>query len=232
MSALQVVVPAQITELERKAMPWPAKAQALQVVDQETHDRAAEELLVIKDLEKEVEEHHRPMIESAHAAHKAALAAKAKLLDPLKAAEVTYKTRIFNWEEERRREAEAERRRIEAEARARAEAELEAAIEQAEAAGASAVEVEAMIEQAPEPVFIPEVRTFEPAKGVSAAGWTYSVEVTNMRELCRAIADGRAADNLVEPSTVLSGMARALKDRFNIPGCKLVKTPRVSAGRR
>ena len=157
---------------------------ACTISDHAGYERAVELTRAVKSLQAEAEAHHRPVIDAAHKAHRAALDALKRILDPLQAAETTLKQRIGAWAEaeERRREAEARKAREEAarlqreaearqreeyerqlaEARAAAEAErlererqIEAALEEAEANGASAVEVEAIMAQAQEEVPLP-----------------------------------------------------------------------------
>lgn len=157
---------------------------ACTITDHAGYERAVELTRAVKSLQAEAEAHHRPVIDAAHKAHRAALDALKRILDPLQTAETTLKQRIGAWAEaeERRREAEARKAREEAarlqreaearqreeyerqlaEARAAAEAErlererqIEAALEEAEANGASPIEVEAIIAQAQEEVPLP-----------------------------------------------------------------------------
>lgn len=50
----------------------------------------------------------------------------------------------------------------------------------------------------------------------------YKAKVVNLRELARAVADGAVPESYIEPGqTVLNGVARSLKEAFNVPGCVL-----------
>lgn len=166
-------------KIEQQVTTLAQQVTACTISDQSSYERAVELTRGVKALQAEAESHHRPVIDAAHKAHRAALDALKRILDPLQAAETTLKQRIGAWveAENRRREEEARKAREEAariqreaearqreeyerqlaEARQRAEqerlareAELEAKLEEAEASGASAVEVEAIIEQAAE----------------------------------------------------------------------------------
>jgi hypothetical protein len=54
---------------------------------------------------------------------------------------------------------------------------------------------------------------------------TWSAEVVDLKALCRAIADGKAPENLVAADMkVLGQLARALKSAFNVPGCRAVSS--------
>jgi len=166
-------------KIEQQVTTLAQQVTAYTISDQAGYERAVELTRGVKALQAKAEAHHRPVIDAAHKAHRAALDALKRILDPLQAAEATLKQRIGAWveAENRRREEEArkareeaariqreaeERQRAEyerqlAEARERAEqerlereAQIEAALEEAEANGASAVEVEAIMAQAPE----------------------------------------------------------------------------------
>jgi hypothetical protein len=166
-------------KIEQQVTTLAQQVTAYTISDQAGYERAVELTRGVKALQAKAEAHHRPVIDAAHKAHRAALDALKRILDPLQAAEATLKQRIGAWveAENRRREEEArkareeaariqreaeERQRAEyerqlAEARERAEqerlereAQIEAALEEAEANGASAVEVEAIMAQAVE----------------------------------------------------------------------------------
>lgn len=175
------VVDAKNQELTEKALTHEQKAEALVVSSDEQRTAAAEYLLVVADLRREVEDHHAPIIKAAHAAHKAAIAACNKLLVPLQKAEEILKSRIGAYDLKKRQEAEAERQRLlaqqreaemaarraqqeaerqaaearrkaEEEARKAHEAEIEKQIELAEANNASAAEIQAIIDTPTPPV--------------------------------------------------------------------------------
>lgn len=235
MSALATMPPTRPDPaLEDRTLTLAEQALGLTVVDQVTHDNAAELLLAVKGLRNEAEAHHRPMINAAHQSHKISLAALQKIDDPLKQAEQILKTRIGGWEAEQLK-LQAEQERIAREqAEAARAAETEAEIEQAEAAGAPVEEVQAIISQAemrptPRPVVAP---TFVKAKGVSTV-MVYAAEVFDIKALCRAVADGKVSSEMVQPNmTALNGMARALKSTMQIPGVRCIETPSVRAGGR
>lgn len=193
---------------------------------------ACDFLLGLKDLLKKANEVFDPAIAAANASHKAAIAAKKKVTDPITEAERAIKPKIGMYETEQRRKAEEERRRAEEEERKRREAELEASLEEAEADGASADEVQAIIDQ---PIPMPRVKpapTFQSAKGV-ATRCVYKAEVYDARALYRAVAEGAVSPNLVAPNmTALNQMARAMRDTMNIPGVRAVPDIQVAAGRR
>jgi len=218
--------------LEERAMTITQRAQAIRVVDQLSYEQAAEMLLGIKDLRREAEDHHRPMIDAAHKSWKSALAGLHRIDGPLCEAEKILKNGIGGYESEQRR-LQQEREREAREAAERAQAELlEASIEAAEAEGASVEEVRAIIEQ---PMVAPTVTvapTIQKVSGVSMAK-TYRAEVSNLRELCKAVALGTVPEAYVTANMpALNGVARSTRGSLRIPGVRIVEETNVRAGRR
>jgi len=218
-------------ELENQALSWPEKAQAITIVDQGSYDKATGLLIDIAALEKEIIDHHKPIKDAAFAAHKAAVAAEKRLLDPLAQAKGILKGGIGVWmrEQERIRQ-EAERKAREEQARLEEEARLKLAV-QAEEMGASEETTEEIL-STPMPVEIPVVPpTYQKTKGVSA-GQRWRAEVYNIKMLCAAIAEGKASSEMVQPNmTALNAMARAMKSTFNLPGVRAVPETTVSVRR-
>jgi hypothetical protein len=219
-------------DLETRAMTLAEQAKALKVIDQLSYDLAAERVLAVADLRREIAAHHEPIKRAAHAAWQGIIAAERKLLDPVVEAERIYKAAIATYEEEQRRlEAEA-RRLAEAEVRRQAEEQLEFVLEQAERDGADVEEIAAMI-NAPLVVAPPRVEpTFQQAKGVSiAANW--KGEVVSLEQLVKAIAAGQANIGLVTANeTAINQLAKATRGTLAVPGIRFFSAPVVRAGRR
>jgi hypothetical protein len=219
-------------DLENKALTLTQEARALAVTDQRTYQLAAERLLAVADLRREIVAHHEPIKRAAHSAWQQVLAAEKRLLDPVADAERIYKTGIASYEaEQRRREAEA-RAKAEAAAQRAAEEQRERELEQAEAQGADAEEITAMIAA---PLVVPPARVepaFQQAKGVTvAANW--KGEVTSLEALVKGIAGGKANLNLVmanEPA--INQLARATRGTLQIPGIHFFSQSTVRAARR
>jgi len=225
--------PPPIQRIEQQALAWPDRAAAVAITDQWSYNAAVELLRAVKGLRDEAESHHRPMIEAAHKAHKATLAALKKIDEPLVNAEGTIKRKIGDWDQEQ------ERIRKEAELAAQREAErlhaeqLEKELEALEASGAKPAEVKAVIEQAEfTPVVAPRpVQTYQPASGVSTQE-RWSAEVTNIHELVKFVAANPQFIQLLQVNqTALNTMARAMKQTMNFPGVKVRKEVGVSVRR-
>ena len=177
---------------------------------------------------KVLEAHMKPQIDEAHARHKKLTTLRNKLTAPFHAIKDDADKKLSAY----RREQE----RIAAEARAKAEKEAQEAAEAKRLEEAEALEAQGNIEQAsavldapviPEPVAPPP--PIAKVDGLSGRK-TYSAEVTDMVALCKAIGEGHANVELVQPnSTALNGMARALKHNLNIPGVKVIVKTTTSA---
>lgn len=221
-----------MNDLETKALSVVDKANAVHVADQLSYDSAVEMLRGIKDLRTEAETHHRPVIDAAHKAHKAALEALKKIDAPLATAEGTLKGKLATWTTEQERLAAEERRRLEAEAQRRREEELEAELAAAEASGAKPEEVAAIIEQAEvAPVYVPKptvVPGFRAAAGVSTRTQPKAV-VSDMAALVRFVATNPSYLNLLsvnEPA--LHQLARAQGQHMRIPGVTVTMSATVA----
>ncbi|MBN2118540.1 MAG: hypothetical protein JW730_18345 [Anaerolineales bacterium] len=225
--ATELAVP---ERLEQTALSWPDRAKAVSIVDQPSYDMAATLLIDIAALEAEIKEHHAPIKEAAFRAHKVAVAAEKRLLDPLASAKGILKLTISAWEiEQERIRRELERQAEEKQRKLAEEAALQAAIE-AEQNGASAAEAESILQEqlaapVPRPVIQP---TFQRMSGVSTRQ-NWHAEVTNLRELARAVGEGRISENYIEPNmTALNSAARAEKGTLRIPGVRAVLDTGIS----
>ncbi len=202
--------------LEIQTVTIATLAKSLRVKDQRTMDLAGRLLTdQIKPLIKEANEVFDPVIYSAHASHKVALAAKAKVTKPLLEAEHLLKAAVGAYiiEEQRRRTAEAERLLREQ------EEQIEAEIVAAEAEGE--VYVETFM---PLPVVTPPPMP----SGISTQERWYA-EVVSIRELAAAVGAGQQPEELLIgldrydtglSSPALNKMATALRSALSIPGVR------------
>jgi hypothetical protein len=202
-------------DLETRALTLPGQAKALKIVDQQSYQTAAERLLAVAELRREIVEHHAPMKRKAHEAWQAIISAEKKLLDPVAEAERILKAGIATYEAERRAEEQRERE-----------------LEQAEAEGADAVEVAAMI-AAPLPLVAPPAPPmFQAARGITTAV-NWKGQVTSLEALVKAIAAGQASVNLVQPNeSAINQLARATRGSLQVPGIRFSSESIVRAGRR
>jgi vacuolar-type H+-ATPase subunit E/Vma4 len=213
-----------LVPIEEKTLTLCQKAQALKVIDQISHDAAAELYLGLSALEKEISALHDPSIAACFAAHKAAIAAKQKLVGPVEQAKRIIKPKITSWEDEQRRiqaelqrQAEKQARKIEEEAR------LALAV-QAEQQGATEETVAEIIET-PVQIVVPVVApTFQKVKGFTSRAY-YSCEVVNFAALVQAAAlNPNMMCYLLPNDSALNKLADSMKETFKLPGCKLNKS--------
>lgn len=194
-------------------------------------------LNALKQVKAEVEAHHRPVIQKAHEAHKAALDALKRFTEPLDYAANRVKAAVngFIQEEKRKAEEEARKERERLAAIAREEARIEQERREAEAKARREAEGDPKVispfldpepEPEPEPVEpapIPEVKAAVPdfkAMGArTRKTWVWEVE--DIRELCRGVAEGEVDPDFVQPnSTLINTKVRQQKEKFACPGIR------------
>ena len=206
-------------ELETKALSLPDQAKEIQVIAQESRDRASSMLLTVKALRKQIDETFDPGIKKIHEAHKDALATKRKFEAPLAQAEATIKPRIamyYDLQEKKRRQEEA---RLREEARKQAEEDQLAQAVAAEQMGMHA-EAENIIQA---PVYAPTIiipKTSQPAQGISMRK-TWKYRVVNRDLIPR--------DYMLEDDKKIGGVVRAMGEQTNIPGIEVYCETGVAA---
>lgn len=235
----------EIERLTGAVTPWPDRARALVVEDQDGYERAAVLLREIKGLRSEIADTFGPIVAKALAAHREALAQRKRHEAPLELAERTIKTLMAGYVREEERKAREEAARLEREAReeearrqaAEREAEEQTRLAEAEELYAAGKNEEAMAvldapmpEPDPLPPPPPVVVTPPPrAAGISVRE-TWSAEVTDLVALVRAVADGKApAAFLRADLPAINGWARATKGSAQVPGVRVRRETGVAA---
>jgi hypothetical protein len=209
-------------ELEQQALTWPQKAKAIVITNQDSYNQAAGLLIAIATLKKEIVDHHKPIKDTAFAAHKAAVAAEKRLLDPLVEAETFIKRGlgVFVQEQERlrleaQRKVEEEARRLEEEAR------LKLAV-QAEEFGADEETVQEIV-NTPLPMQRPvAVPSFTPAAGIgSSRKPVYKWRVIDEKQIPREF--------LKIDEVKINGIVRAMGSATKIAGIQVYEDlPNIS----
>lgn len=228
MEASRVLLTPEAEEVTTRALTIPEQANAVKIVDAGSYVKAGELWNNIRELRKKVKDSFDPIIKKAHEAHREALDRKAAVDAPLDAAERTVKKAMNAWDEEQERIRREEERRLQEEARKREEeARLQAAIE-AEQAGAKEEAEQILAEPVPvAPVIVPKATPKVAGGPVFQTRWFASV--TDIKALCRAVADGKASTEYVMglekdrltgivSCPALNKMATALKGTMNVPG--------------
>jgi len=219
---------ANLQELEQKALSFPEQARVFKVADQATLNKANDFLLVIKAMQKEINETFDPVIKKAHDAHKEAVAQKKKHEAPLKEAEGIVKTlmgvylaeqrrlQVAAEEEARRLQREAELRKIEEENKQRAEA--QEAIDDSDFDKAR----EILAKEVPAAEIIPMPITPPPPK----------LEGVSVRQIWKfRIIDENAIprEYLKVDEASIGVVVRTLKDRARIPGVEVYSEDSLAA---
>lgn len=187
-------------DVEQRALSLAERAGELATLTRETYEQAGPFLSGVKALEQEIQAHYAPLKKAAHETHRKIVAAERDQLAPLVAAETTVKRAICEYEDRIERERRALQQQVE------------------EAAAIDGLDVVPVVS-------LPKVTT----TGVSTRE-TWSVEVVDVLELVKAVADGRAPLALVLPNeAALNKLAGALKSAFSVPGCRAVSNRIVSA---
>ena len=216
-------------ETEREALTWPERARSITITNQQTYSIAATLLIDISALAKRIQDHHKPIKDAAYAAHKVAVAAEKRLLDPLDEARTILRRGIGAWEAEQERIRMELERKAQAEARKQEEEMRLALAVQAEELGADEVTTEEIL-STPMVTVAPVVApTFERVSGVSTSQ-RWHAEVTDIKALCRAVGEGKASVEFVQANLVaLNALARAMKSTLNISGVRAVAETSVAA---
>jgi KTSC domain len=198
------------------ALTMPERARRMTIRDNVDYSRAAEFLKSVKALRAEVDGAFDPIISKAHEAHREALAQKKIAEKPLIEAERVIKHTI-GWylnDMERARRAEEDARRIKHEAEIRAQAEEENLKRAQELADAG--DMEGAAEAVDAEVMVPEIPVYVESSVVKVAGISarksYYAEVTDLMQLVRAVAEGRAPIQCLQANMAfLNAQARAFK---------------------
>ena len=197
-------------EVSTRALTIIEQANVLTVKDGKDYVEAGVLWKAIKELKDKVNETFKPIIEKAHAAHKEALAQKAKIFDPLEMAGRLVKGIMekYNREQEAIRQAK-ERRLREIARKEEEERRLREAIE-AEANGEKDIS-EAILE---EPIYVPPIIIEKEVPKVSGI-------------VFREIWDFEIVDEklipfeYLQPNMIKIGsVVRSLKSATNIPGIR------------
>lgn len=246
--------------LVEKVITW---AKGLVFTSPKDLEAGADGIRRIKERRKAIQDHHRPIIDAAHKAHKVAVAKEKELLAPLDEAERIIRNGMDAYLTEQRRKEEEQRRQLEEQARQEARAKVEAAKTKIAALigeGKAEAEQIAILEEALNaetttdeeavlirsqlevlrvsaedrataaavaqyevemelmaPVVAP-VPVAEKVEGVSSVAVT-AVMVLDLKELCRAIAEGTVPEKAVKPdNATLRSLAKA---GMKLPGCRV-----------
>jgi len=208
-------------QMQTQVIPFARHADALAVVNQETHARALEMVGQIARVEREVVDLFAEPKRAAHAAHKAITEAEKKLLTPLQSARSLISGKCDTYEREQRRLAQAEQARLEREAREREEQKrLEDSVLAQEAGEAD--EAQSILAS---PIIVPAVHVAPAVAAVEGVGTQtrWSAEVVSLWDLVRFVAEHPEWISLLKASDPdLNRLAVTQRQNMNIPGVRAV----------
>ena len=223
-----------VSKIETRALSACSNAQTLRITSPDEARLAADFLNnVINPLIREGDELFDPLIAAAYRTHQLAIATKKKAVGGLPAAKEIVRGELARWQQKQEELARAEQLRIEQEARDAEAARVEREIEAIEASGDedAAEQVTAVLE-APRVLELPAVAPPPKIEGVSYRD-VYTAEVVSAKEFYGAIASGRISHALATPNqSALNRMATAMKEGFNLPGCRVIKTKTANSAAR
>jgi len=205
--------------IEKKVMALSTEANQITVASQPEYETAGSFLRTMKSLRDEIGETFDPVVDSAHRAHKQAVAARKKHLDPVELAERIVKRKMADYAAEVDRARQAEQQRLAAEQRRILE---DRRIQEAEEAamGGDPHMVDVILSE-PIDVIPPEPSIEKPTSSGISYSDRWSGETTDLMELARYVVQNPQFIRLLAPNDVaINEMARALKENLKIPGIR------------
>lgn len=206
------IIPQEVKqELQTQGDGLNAKITGLIIADEKGNTEATLLLKSVKEMRIKIEDTFKPAVSSAKKAYDEARALRDTFLKPVENSEALLRQKIGAF-------VQAENKRLAdiaaAEAKER-EKEIRRAERKAERTGAPVV-----LPPTPAPI-VTKVST--PAGVSHTVRW--SAEVTDIKALCKAVADGKAMPELVLANMpALNKLAQMAKGNLSIPGVKAVST--------
>jgi len=200
------------------------KASVLVVDNPDAYLKARELRRMAKLLLKAAEAHYKKMKQPLDVAKKAIIEEENKDCDPMALMIETLDPRIIAYEDNEEKERERLRCDLQERSRKHAQEARDQQIAEYEKAGnqRAADDLRAQPLFVP-PVVIPESKDFLDGEGRNES-WSVDEQSIDVDKLADAVAAGRVPKNAMAPNmTVLNGLAKTLKESFDVPGCKAVR---------
>lgn len=217
----------QVAKLDETALAALTEAQSITIASNDQYEHAGAFLKQIKDRQRELDAEQKSITKPINDSLKRIRDLFRGPLDRLSQAERVVKSGMADWYRK-------EQQRIADERRAAAEAarkEQERLARRAEKAAEKGQDDKAMELQMQAAHVAPPVVQAEAPKAAGVAVRTrWTAEVVDKMALIRAVAEGKASPDLLEPNTKEIGQrARALKAEFNVPGIVVRKVEDLAA---
>lgn len=225
----------EMERVETQALSWPDRARALVITDGASYTQASELLRGIKGLRAEADGIFDPPIAAGLNAHRAAIAAKKKVVSPLDDAESIIKRSMVAFDDEQERLRRAEQRRQEDIERRRIEDDRIALAAHMETEGKSfgddalVQEAHDLIAQPIVPIIAPVIKATPVVTGQHFTT-TWSARVTSLIDLVKFVAANPSHVGLLAANQpALNAQARSLKEHLKLPGVQPVPTKNVAS---
>lgn len=217
-------VPYERKEVVTQAADGLLQAQLIEVNSHESAHKAREIRRMEKILDKVAEAHYKLMKKPWDEGKKKIMEQEESDREPMALAMELLDPKILAWEEEEDRRRLAFQEKLTRDALERAKASRDEMIARFEAAGNQ----KAADDLRQEPLYVPPVVIPEPWDYLPGEGrlesWGVEQETIDLMELAKAVVEGKLPLGLIAPNVpALNKMATALKETFNIPGCKARK---------
>ncbi len=211
--------------LEKEGGPLVVFANELVIKTHEDNIEAQNTVAKIKAIKKRILGIFQPIKDAQHKAWRVTCDTINALSDPLDSAEKTLKKKVTTYtvvEEQKREKAaellEAKRKDDERKRQEELEERAKKAEDKGKVEKAETLREQKEVEAPPPPAYLPPAP--EQAKGTSFRS-VWKADVTSVKDLCKAVADGTASVNLVLPNTpALNAFAKATKGGVKIPGVR------------
>ena len=203
------------------------EARQFRVSSVSAYEQVGTKLQLIKGLGRKIAETFDPHIKRAFDAHRALVAEKSRAMEPLNAAEATFKTAMLTFQQQQEKERREQQARLEEEARKERE-KLEARAAKAAEKGKEEKAAELLAQAAT--VATPVLETRVPnVAGISTRS-TWKAVLQSKSELIKAVAAGAVPETCLDANmVVLNQMARALKSEMKYPGVVVLEELGIAA---
>ncbi len=205
-------------------------AERLVIKDEPTYVAAADSLIRVKDVIKEIDATFDTPTKAAYQAWKAVLAARDKHAEPLELVEKLIKSKMVEYQEEAEAQRKVEEERLRLEAKKAEEEDIQ---KRAEDLIKNGRPEDALILLEGEPtatsgIIVPT--SVPKVKGIVNKD-LHQVVVTDLLALVKAVAQGEFPLDFIEANMVkINAHARAFGKNFKVPGCELKTTKGIAVG--
>ena len=224
----------EIDTIKEQVSPVLTQERSITVITSaDSYGLAAEFLKEVKAAQSKVTSFFAPMKKKAHDAWKEITTKERDILQPLKGAEFSVKTKMLTFDRLARAEAAAEQAKLQAEADARAEAECEHLLKQAANLKTPALQEQRLAEAEEVEAPVITVQSEAPkVEGISTRK-TWKARVVDKKAFIRkAFIDNNLLGFIIVDEKALNKVAQATKGSVSYPGIKFYQEESMAAGGR